>query len=440
MARTQNPSDNVVALPLGDELAEREARIEEAERNGYLIRGAELAAIRERKLYTLRYNFATFEEYCEERWELQKVHCWRLIQAADFAEKVSYRKLSPPTRETHIRPLLERLPSREGFTDEDRISVWSDALAAANGSKIKANDVETAITEFLRMRNVEYLTLSAWHELNDAQRLAALGRKGKKSLNKQDNTDIEWADWSWNPITGCLHGCPYCYARDIAMNIYPQDVGFAPTLWPDRLNSPLAHNPPDSEDIAAKNIFTCSMADLFGRWVPDEWIAKVLEVVKASPQWNFLFLTKFPKRMSEFEIPQNAWMGTTVDLQARVKNAEVAFEKVKAPIKWLSIEPMSEALKFSKLELFDWVVIGGASASKAVDGSPATPDWNPPIEWMVSMHQQARAAGCKIYYKTNSGLSDMTRIREFPGSDALTKKAPAVFDYLKSIPAQEQIG
>ena len=29
-------------------------------------------------------------------------------------------------------------------------------------------------------------------------------------------TKIEWADATWNPVTGCLHGCPYCYARSIA--------------------------------------------------------------------------------------------------------------------------------------------------------------------------------------------------------------------------------
>ena len=65
--------------------------------------------------------------------------------------------------------------------------------------------------------------------------------------------------------------------------------------------------------------------------------------------------------MAEFTIPANAWIGTTVDLQARVANAEKAFEKVKADVKWLSIEPMLESLKFSRLDLLKWVVIGGAS-------------------------------------------------------------------------------
>ena len=29
-------------------------------------------------------------------------------------------------------------------------------------------------------------------------------------------TKIDWADATWNPVTGCLHGCEYCYARRIA--------------------------------------------------------------------------------------------------------------------------------------------------------------------------------------------------------------------------------
>jgi protein gp37 len=425
----------VVDKAATDELAEREARIEDVERKGYMVRGSELAVIRDKKLYSSRYQYQTFEEYCRERWELEKAHVYRLMDASSFAEKVSRGGLSIPSAERFIRPLLKRLDR-----DDDRITVWRDVLSTTNGAKIKSDDVDDAISRFLALRNKEYVTLSEWHELNEASRIALLGRVGKKGLNKQDNKDIEWADWSWNPISGCLHGCPYCYARDIAFNIYPSEVGFAAAIWPDRLTSPENQTVPDKEDIASRNIFTCSMADLFGRWVPTEWIEKVLKTVSDNPQWNFLFLTKFPKRMSEFEIPDNAWLGTTVDLQARVNNAEKAFEKVKAPIKWLSIEPMCEPLKFNNLKLFDWIVIGGASKSKATDGTPETPDWNPPIEWLVSLHRQARDAGCKIYYKTNSGLSDMTRIREFPGADTEPKLVPGVFDYLRNVPKDERIG
>ena len=74
------------------------------------------------------------------------------------------------------------------------------------------------------------------------------------------------------------------------------------------------------------------MADLFGRWVPDEWIKAVFDACRAAPWWRFLFLTKFPQRMAEFDLPENGWFGTTVDLQARVENAEKAFAKVKGEV------------------------------------------------------------------------------------------------------------
>ena len=279
-------------------LDEREQRIETAERDAYVVRGRELGAIRNDQSWKQRYNLATFEEYCEQRWEMTKVHAHHLMNAAVFAEKVNNCLLQVPSRESHIRPLLARLQA-----DEDRITVWRDVLANAGGAKLKAQDVDNAITRFLAFRNKEYVTLTEWHELGKADRAAVLSCVGKRKLNSQDNTDIEWADWSWNPITGCLHGCPYCYARNIAFEIYPAEVGFAPTIWPDRLTAPQNQALPKdaAEQISRKNIFTCSMADLFGRWVPAEWIERVLTEVAANPQWNFLFLTKFPKRMSEFK-------------------------------------------------------------------------------------------------------------------------------------------
>ena len=96
-----------------------------------------------------------------------------------------------------------------------------------------------------------------------------------------------------------------------------------------------------------------------------------------------------------FDIPDNAWIGTTVDMQARVANAEKAFETVGGKVKWLSVEPMLDPLKFKRLDLFDWVVIGGAS------GSSKTPEWRPPVSWVFDLVQQCREAGCRVYMKTN---------------------------------------
>jgi protein gp37 len=194
-------------------------------------------------------------------------------------------------------------------------------------------------------------------------------------------------------VTGCLHNCPYCYARDIATSgrfadAFPQK--FAPVIRPDRLHAPRHTRIPRraDRDTSLKNVFVCSMADLFGNWVPAAWIEAVLAEVEGAPQWNFLFLTKFPQRMAEFEYPDNAWPGISVDCNARVANAERAFAKVKCKTKWLSVEPMLERLQFSMLGLFQWIVMGGASRSTL------TPRWTPPLDWVTNLH--GAGARCRI--------------------------------------------
>lgn len=160
-------------------------------------------------------------------------------------------------------------------------------------------------------------------------------------------TKIDWCDSTWNPVTGCLHGCEYCYARGIANRFagyddkkYPKGLdslldtqlcvslgkpmrkadgkaapypfGFAPTFHRYRLNQPSRWSEP-------RTIFVCSMADLFGDWVPDEWIKQLFEACEAAPQHRFLFLTKNPGRYCHLEragiMPKgdNFWFGATFD-------------------------------------------------------------------------------------------------------------------------------
>src|SRR4029078_5214225 len=134
---------------------ERERRIEDAERNNYLIRGRELAAIRDDQSWRARYNLTTLAEYCEQRWKLAKTNVHYLTTAAAFAERVHNCELHLPSRESHIRLLLSRLE-----TDDDRIAVWRDVLATTNGAKIKATDVDNAISRFLALHNKYYAILA----------------------------------------------------------------------------------------------------------------------------------------------------------------------------------------------------------------------------------------------------------------------------------------
>jgi protein gp37 len=271
-------------------------------------------------------------------------------------------------------------------------------------------------------------TVPEWRTLSPEARPAALVHRNPHArLNREnpgeDDNLIDWARWSLNVIAGCEHDCPYCYAHDIAerfrgTSAYPN--GFTPMFHPERLAAPLNQAPPVSDDPRDGRIFLGSMADMFGRWVPKEWIEAVLDVVRLAPGWTFLALTKFPGRLPEFDFPPNLWIGTSVDLQARVTAAEAAFKKVNATVKWLSVEPMLEPLQFTHLERFDLVVIGGASQSAR------TPRWVPPFEWIAALKRQADTAGCAVYEKSN-----LLR-KEAPGDTrlAVTDTAPNVFHYL----------
>jgi protein gp37 len=287
------------------------------------------------------------------------------------------------------------------------------------------------------------ITLEQWKKMSEKERPVSLDPENFPSVvkfNKQDSDGIDWAQHSWNALVGCLHTCPYCWARDHTLRFpgsYPH--GFNPVLRPPRLNAPRnTPVPPEAAfDGRYRNVFTGSMTDMFGRWLPPDWIEANLAIERANPQWNFLHLTKFPQRAAEFEIPSNAWIGTTVDLQARVANAETAFAKLREKypnaVLWLSIEPMLEPIKFTRLDLFNWMVIGGASRSMR------TPEWRPPHRLIDDLIAQADAVGCKIFEKTNLRGN---RILELP-FDAPIKTdypqvAPDVFHYLgKGHPPRE---
>jgi protein gp37 len=283
-----------------------------------------------------------------------------------------------------------------------------------------------------------FISLEDWGTLAMDEQEALLnlppGEADPSHFNKQDTTFIEWAQFSWNPVVGCEHNCPYCYARDIAEKqdeqsrvIFP--VGFQPMIRPSMLLAPRHMRVPKdaATDARFRNVFTCSMADLFGRWVPEAWITAVLREIRTASQWNFLCLTKFPKRITQFELPPNAWMGTTVDLQARVKAAEDAFAHITAGVRWLSLEPLLEPLRFQHLERFDWIVIGGASKSTQ------TPEWHPPFAWIEDLVRQARDAGCKVYFKTNLLRK---RLLELPFDAPILgdeEPLPKAFMYLKML-------
>jgi protein gp37 len=361
----------------------------------------------------------------------------RYLAACDLAETTAYRRIAKAEGHPYINQpastvKTDSLPEPANDAEEPPVDA-REAEATSKGADEGSAADSPREGDPPEPEPRHSFSIAEWMALGRAWRaeMIAIGSEGKAWLNEQKSDNIEWAQWSWNPVTGCLHNCPYCYARDIANRFYTQK--FTPTFLPSRLGAPSHQRVPQQaeHELGYRNIFTCSMADLFGKWVPSEWIEAVLDVARDCPQWNFLFLTKFPNRLAEFTYPENAWLGTSVDCQARVKNAEQSFAKVQGGVKWLSIEPLLEPLHFTSLEMFDWVVIGGASASTQ------TPAWIPPRRWVLDLECQARDAGCMIYEKTNMGIEGPSRLREYPGWERQEAKLPAALTYIPSIGKSE---
>lgn len=209
-----------------------------------------------------------------------------------------------------------------------------------------------------------------------------------KKFNKT-NDNIGWAAYSWNPITGCLNNCRYCYARDIATRF---NGHFKPTFHIERLVMPQDTPVPQSGN---NRVFTCSMADLFGKWVHPSWIEQVINVCEEQPRWNYLFLTKNPERYLEFHFPQNCWLGASATNQKQFDRAIDVLAKIDGNIKFLSCEPLNEEIKPHDIEDIDWLIIGGRSKSSKM------PAFQPEWKWVESLLKAARIMEIPVYFKTN---------------------------------------
>lgn len=210
----------------------------------------------------------------------------------------------------------------------------------------------------------------------------------KMIINKR--SIFGWCDFTWDPVTGCKMECPFCSGRnrmshfkgDIRYNMsderilkdeaaglfiltkplsknksaIPAPTGFYPTLHPYRL--PLA-----AKKWKPANINVCHSGELFGDWIPTEWILQVFEACEAAPWHNFLFLTKNPKRYRELDeaglLPtsQNFWYGTRVSepTEAYVSNRHHTF---------ICVEPLNCFANRYTVPETDWIIIGGDENTK----------------------------------------------------------------------------
>lgn len=241
---------------------------------------------------------------------------------------------------------------------------------------------------------------------------------------------IEWCDYTWNPITGCRHGCEYCYAKrlsarftgDIRLNLMakqdystqdaPDGSGRLYVLDKPMINItgcslqyPFGFEPTFHryrKDIPEKikmgsNIFVGAMADVFGSWVPDEWIKEVLDTCKDNSIHNYIFLTKNPERYWELEegglLPRgdNMWYGFSCTC-----NTDQGWASMEDRNNFVSVEPLLEDLR-----LFDdnmlcpaakWVIIGAETGNRKNKVVPK-------IEWIEKILRHCAKFNIPVFMK-----------------------------------------
>ncbi len=264
-----------------------------------------------------------------------------------------------------------------------------------------------------------------------------------------DKTKIEWADATWNPVTGCFHGCEYCYARRIAERfapartpclgdpgmdgackldsdegmdtmleletpykpegrVIPYPMGFFPTLHKYRLNQPRKWTEP-------RTIFVCSMADLFGEWVPDEWIKAVFDACREAPQHRYLFLTKNPQRyqalayMGKLPEADNFWYGSTATgpykplFYSDRHHTFVSYEPI------LESFGMPDDPERCAAACTDWAILGAESGNRKDKVTPKA-------EWIEDITREYRKRGKPVFMKDSliPIIGEANMLRQFP--------------------------
>lgn len=241
-------------------------------------------------------------------------------------------------------------------------------------------------------------------------------------------TKIEWTDKTWNPITGCTkysEGCRNCYAETMArrlkaMGLAKYSNGFELTMHETSLNEPLKWK-------ASCNIFVCSMSDLFHKDVPFEFIDKVINIIKLTPQHRYQILTKRAERMLEYfqdrAIPKNIWLGVTVENEQAKYRIDL-LRQLNPTIRFLSCEPLLEDLGEMNLSNIDWVIVGGESGSSARQMQE---------EWVALIKKQCEAQGSTFYFKQwgTWGSDGKKRSKKLNGA----KFQNAIYQSLPPIPA-----
>jgi protein gp37 len=258
------------------------------------------------------------------------------------------------------------------------------------------------------------------------------------------NSNIEWTDHTFNPWSGCTKvspACEHCYAevnysvkmRGVKWGKYGNRIIASDSMW----KQPLKWNRQAEAEGVRKRVFCASLADVFeGRsTMPDESVGPINEarirlfnLIVATPHLDWLLLTKRPENVLLFldwlsdigtrsTLPDNVWIGTTVENQEWADKRIPELLKIPAKVRFLSAEPLLGPVDLQQhfgichdcdalidehryngefLSAYHYppgihlVIVGGESGPKA---RPMD------ITWAMSIIEQCKVAGVPVFMK-----------------------------------------
>ena len=215
-------------------------------------------------------------------------------------------------------------------------------------------------------------------------------------------TEIEWTDATWNPVTGCTRigpGCDNCYALRFAerwrgIPEHPYEQGFDLRLWPERIDVPLKWRRP-------RMIFVNSMSDLFHKNVPADFIDSVFDTMERASHHTYQVLTKrsslmrtyIRRRYGERTAPDHIWLGTSIEDRSRLNRLN-HLRQTPAMVRFVSFEPLLGDIGPVDLNGIAWAIVGGESGPGA---RPMHPDW------ARALRDACRNQGVAFFFKQWGG-------------------------------------
>jgi protein gp37 len=234
------------------------------------------------------------------------------------------------------------------------------------------------------------------------------------------NSAIEWCDHTFNPWIGCqkvTEGCDRCYAE--RMNKYYKWNGgeWGPHAPRTRTSASYWRQPirwAKRTEGHRPRVFCASLADWLDNQAPQEWRLQLAETIAATPQLDWMLLTK---RIENFDrlapwtrndVPENVWIGTTCENQEYFDRRWRYLSGIHTRVRFVSYEPALSSLTFGNARPH-WVVCGGEDGSGARMMDP---------QWARDLRDECAAKGIAFF------LKQMTAKKAIP-ADLMVRQFPA---------------